>query len=197
MSHATSRWEERRGANRARAVSALTTCNAVGPLGALALRAGFALARIKLIVVLYAGRTFPALRFIHFASWSLMTRLGSKGERLKTPYLLFLTNFNGDFEQYIDAFSYVIGGKISNIWRFSYGFPGPRPSEPFKAFIERQELVSLHYHSAYPLDTTATVLAALRVREHADRLISETEDADPETFAAHYRRFLTAVQTDL
>jgi hypothetical protein len=195
---ATSRWEERRGSNLAWAVSALTTCNAVGPLGALSLRAGFLFGRIKPVVVLYSGRTFPALRFIHFASWSLITRLpGPDGGRLKSPYLLFLTNFNGDFEQYIDSFSYVIGSKISNIWRFSYGFPGPRPSEPFKAFIERQELVSLHYYSAYPVETTATVLSGLRVREHTRRLIRETGDAGPEAFAARYRRFLTDVQADL
>jgi hypothetical protein len=195
---ATSRWEERRGSNEAWAVRALTTCNAVGPLGVLSLRIGFLIGRIKPVVVLYSGRTFPALRFIHFASWSLLARLpGPDGERLKTPYLLFLTNFNGDFEQYIDAFSYVIGAKISNIWRFSYGFPGPTPSEPFKAFIERQELVSLHYHSAYPGETTATILSALRVQQQMDRLLGATVDVSPETFAARYRHFLTDVQADL
>ena len=126
----------------------------------LTLRGGFLAGRLAPLALVYAGRKFPALRFIHFASWSVLTRFPGAGERLRTPYLLFLSNFNSDFEQYIDAFSYVLGWWISNIWRFSYGFPGKKPSEAFKEFIERQELPSLHYYAAYPGETTGTVLAA-------------------------------------
>jgi len=194
-------WEERRPGNLAGAVSALTTCNAVGPFGVLSLRVGFLCGRIRTIATLYSGRIFPALRFIHFASWSLVTRLPAADRRasvrLKTPYLLFLSNFNGNFDQYIDAFSYVLSSRIANVWRFSYGFPGPKPSEPFKAFIERQEFESVHYYAAYPDETTATVIAALRVAEGAGRLARRTRGVEPEEFLRRYNRFLTDVQRDL
>src|SRR3954447_7616698 len=155
---APARWEERRSRSVLRSVRALTTLNAVGPLGVLTLAGGFLFARVGLVARVYAGRTFPALRFIHFASWSLVRNLPAadpdKRVRLSNPYLLFVTNFNCSFGEYIDAFSYTVGWRISNIWRFSYGSPGPRPSEAFKAYIERQEVPSLHYYAAYPHPST-------------------------------------------
>jgi hypothetical protein len=172
----------------------------MAPLGVLSLRVGFLLARIRLIVAMYVG-ALPALRFIHFASWSLVTVLPATRshlrERLKSPYLLFLTNFNGDFDQYIDAFAYVLWWRVTLIWRFSYGFPGTRPSGPFKDYIVRQELPSLYYYSAYPGETAATIEAGLRVDRALTRFLRNVEGDAPEAFARRYTRLLTQLQREL
>ena len=50
------------------------------------------------------------------------------GEKLGHEYLLFESNFNGTWDQYIDAFSEVVPFRMKAIWGTSYGFPGPSRS---------------------------------------------------------------------
>jgi hypothetical protein len=54
-----------------------------------------------------------------------------RGERVRYRYLLFESNFNGTWDEYIDAFSEVVPTRMRLIWGSSYGFPGPLPVEPF------------------------------------------------------------------
>ena len=50
-----------------------------------------------------AHGTLARLSFIHFARWTLVKRLPE--QRLRHPHLFFESNFNGGWEEYIDAFS--------------------------------------------------------------------------------------------
>jgi hypothetical protein len=59
------------------------------------------------------------------------------------------SNFNGTWDQCIDAFSEVVPARTKAIWGSSYGFPGPIPVEPFKSYIRRNEYIANHYWSAY------------------------------------------------
>src|SRR5579871_4104627 len=102
------------------------------------------------------------LSFIHYARWAVIDEFpdGAGGERLHYSYLLFESNFNGTWDQYIDAFSEVLPGRMRAIWGTSYGFPGPNPVEPFKEYIRRNEYVANHYWSAYPGYTTTEIISA-------------------------------------
>ncbi len=105
-----------------------------------------------LSLVFTAGRLFPGrtstirdLSFIHFARWMVIRRVpdvGQPHERLRHPLLLFESNYNGTFDQYIDAFSQILTKGMTAIWGTSYGFPGPRPVAPFKRYIRANEFVA-------------------------------------------------------
>ena len=71
------------------------------------------------------------LSFIHFARWVIVGRnqfphLSDKQprEELRYDYLIFFSNFNGTWNQYIDAFSAVLSRGLNFIWRWSEKFPG-------------------------------------------------------------------------
>src|SRR6266480_1610548 len=71
------------------------------------------------------------LSFIEFARWVILPRRqfpflgkGQVKEDLKYDYLLFFSNFNGTWNQYIDAFSAVLSRGLNMIWRWSEKFPG-------------------------------------------------------------------------
>ena len=102
------------------------------------------------------------LSFIHYARWAVIERFpdGNGGERLNHSYLFFESNFNGTWDQYIDAFSEVVALRMKAIWGTSFGFPGPLPVEPFKEYIRRNEFVANHYWSAYPGATTTEIVSA-------------------------------------
>ena len=53
-----------------------------------------------------AHGTLARLSFIHFARWTLVKRLPE--QRLRRPHLFFESNFNGGWEEYIDAFSHIL-----------------------------------------------------------------------------------------
>ena len=133
--------------------------------------------------------------FIHFARWAVVKQL--PGERLRTPYLFFESNFDGPWQHYIDAFAYVVPIPIRLAWGRGPAFPAPPPAEPLKAWIARNSMEGGHYYCAYPEASTRMVKGALEVDEAFYGLLLETEDASPAEFAAAYRRFLTDVQAHL
>ncbi|WP_328474736.1 hypothetical protein OHA21_16000 [Actinoplanes sp. NBC_00393] len=179
---------------------ALTVISPVRAPWALFLEPVFALAQ----AVPALSRTARNLSFIHFAQWSLIRRIPVNGppqhpEDLRYTHLLFASNFNGSWNQYIDAFSRILTLGMKVFWGSSYGFPGPIPTEPFKKYIRRNEFVPDHYYSAYPAATVTMIDSALSVEKEFRTLreIAADPDTTPEAFAASYRRFLTAVQRDL
>ena len=175
--------------------TAITVISPVKPLG-----------RVLLPLVFWAGRnlTFTLaklqqLSFIHYARWALIPRFpdGRRGEKLHYPYLFFESNFNGTWDQYIDAFSEVVPARMKAIWGTSFGFPGPIPVEPFKDYIRRNEYVANHYWSAYPGASTTEIISAQRVAHALDAFKRRSAGLQPEAFTAAYEQFLTEVQADL
>lgn len=157
-------------------------------------------------LVFWVGRHVPStlkkleqLSFIHYARWAVIRRFPGEGgrQRLGHSYLFFESNFNGTWDQYIDAFSEVVALRMKAIWGSSFGFPGPRPVEPFKAYIRHNELLANHYWSAYPGATTTEIVAAGRVERALEDFVRASADLEPEAFKASYEAFLGSVQGDL
>src|SRR4051794_20001220 len=77
------------------------------------------------------------LQIIHFARWVIIRRdqwptVGNKREQLKHDCLLFCSNFNGTWDQYIDAFSAAVPSGLNILWYRNLYFPGAVPITPFK-----------------------------------------------------------------
>jgi hypothetical protein len=166
----------------------------------LFLEVAFALAQAVPVL----SRTARQLSFIHFAHWSLIRKVPENGppqqpEDLRYTHLLFASNFNGSWNQYIDAFSRILTFGMKVFWGSSYGFPGPVPTEPFKRYIRHNEYIPDHYYSAYPDATVTMIESALSLEERFRELrdIAADPATTPEAFAASYRRCLTAAQRDL
>ena len=118
--------------------TAITVITPVKPWGPWLLR-----------LVFWAGRNIKRtlekverLSFIHYAHWAVIRRFpdDGAGERLGHTYLLFESNFNGTWDQYIDAFSEVVPFRMKAIWGTSYGFPGPLPGGAVQAVHPQQRV---------------------------------------------------------
>ena len=182
-------WDEAGERNVSGQAHALTAVSQLRPLGRIAVRVYFAFGRRFPIL----GRKLRALSFIHAARWTIVERLPGHG-RLRSPMLLFESNFNGDWAAYIDAFAYVIPERMAGVWATSWGWPGARPAGPFKAYIRRNELVASHYFAAYPDATVTEVLAALELRDAYDAFAAESASMTPGEFDRAWTAFLTQVQ---
>jgi hypothetical protein len=194
-------WQDAEPGNVCGVARALT---AVGPLGSgvrrWKLTGAFLLRRY---ITWYRNRRVADLRrlsFIHFARWVLIKELPQADgthRRLRPTYMYFESNFNGGFEEYIDAFADVLTRPMSVLFGAVYNFPGPQPSGPFKAFIRRHDYAAEHFYAAYRKTTATDAQRALNVEREFERLRAVTEGATPEEFARRWRDFLLAVEDDL
>jgi hypothetical protein len=144
-------------------------------------------------------QTLRQLSFIHFARWSIVHRIPYNGPpqrrgRLRYPHMYFESNFNGGWEEYIDAFSHILTRGMTAFWGSSYGFPKPLPTEPFKAYIQANETEVDHYYCAYPDATSTMIQRALELDAKLTPLKRNAERMDPDAFASAYRAFLCDVQ---
>lgn len=140
------------------------------------------------------------LSFIHFARWTLIRRIpdfGQPREKLKPRLLMFESNYNGGFAQYVDGFAGVLGFDLSRIWGTSYGFPGPHPVTPFKEYVEAYDFTVDHYYSAYPDATTTMITSALAVKNAISNFNQRAESYEASDFADAYRELLTGIQEKL
>jgi hypothetical protein len=147
----------------------------------------------------FIKRPLVRLSFIHAAHWALVDRIpASGGRRLPTPYVLFQSNFDGPAAEYAEAFALEVPWRIRGLWGGAYGFPGPRPPNPFVGYVLDHAIDEpCHYYSRYPEATVRTVRAALHLRDSFDRFRRDTAGLGPEAFAAAWERFVTEEQRNL
>jgi hypothetical protein len=144
------------------------------------------------------------LSFIQFARWVIIPRNkfpsldpAQKQESLKYDYLLFFSNFNGTWNQYIDAFSAVLSDGLNLIWRWSEKFPGSVPVTGFKEYISKVQFDTDYYFTAYPQATANDTKAAHIVVRAMDDLAAKAASLSPEEFKDAYLKFVLAVQANL
>ncbi len=143
------------------------------------------------------------LSFIEFARWVIVPRCrfpflgsGQQQEDLRYDYLFFFSNFNGTWNQYIDAFSAVSEG-LNQIWRWSEKFPGSVPVTPFKNYIAQVQIDTDYYYTAYPNATANDIIAAHTVQASLDTFVQQSAGLSPDRFAQAYLQFVLQVQTHL
>jgi hypothetical protein len=144
------------------------------------------------------------LSFIEFARWVVLPRNGfpflgngQSKEELKYDYLLFFSNFNGTWNQYIDAFSAVLSRGLNLIWRWSEKFPGSVPVTLFKEYIARVQFDTDYYYTAYPYATANDLKSAHIVQASLDSLSLIANQSNPQQFADAYLHFVLQVQAHL
>lgn len=160
-------------------------------------------------VIFMVARTQPqqlggllGLSIIHFARWVMIRRdqwpdLGQGRPKLRNDYMLFVSNFNGTWDQYIDAFSDGIPNGLDLFWYSSTKYPGSIPISPFKAYIRANQVDCDYYYNATPGAAQRDIKAALRVWGVLDELADSHARLSPQDFAAAYRQALAKVQNDL
>ena len=144
------------------------------------------------------------LSFIHFARWVIVEKNqfphlgeGQPEEDLNYDYLLFNSNFNGTWSQYIDAFSDVLPSGLNLIWNWSVKFPGSRPGTSFKQYIRHNQVDTEYYYVAYPGATINDVKSARIVSDGVEELARKVENCSAEEFERQYNRMLLNVQKNL
>jgi hypothetical protein len=129
--------------------------------------------RLTLRVVLWAANllaristkgSLSGIPSIHYAHWALVDR---------DRRLLFLSNFDGSWENYLDDFINKASAGLTAIWSNARGFPrtrflvgqGARDGVAFKAFARQQQTPAAVWYTAYPSLTVQQIDSHSHLRE--------------------------------
>jgi hypothetical protein len=110
----------------------------------------------RLAAGVYVNGTLGLLDNIHFAQWVVL----DDGRRL-----LFLTNYDGSWENYLDDFIDKAANGLTAIWSNTAGFPrarflfwgGATNERQFKISARRTQIPAAVWYSAYPELTVTTI----------------------------------------
>lgn len=141
------------------------------------------------------------LSIIHFARWVIIPRDRWPGIGVEhgqaNDSMLFVSNFNGTWDQYIDSFSDGIPNGLDLFWYSSTSYPGSIPITAFKNYIRHNQIDTDYYYNSTPGSAQRDIKSALRIWAGIDVLAKALPDLDPEAFAVLYARVTQALQNNL
>lgn len=105
---------------------------------------------------------------VHFGRWVVMPDDQNGGQ------LLFTSNFDGPWDDYIEDFAAQSAESFDAIYSHCVGWPekGSRDVEAFKDYIRKHEFPSNVYYRAYPMATVQQVKAGLKLKDAVNTLLA-------------------------
>ena len=111
--------------------------------------------------------------------------------------MLFFSNFNGSWDQYVDSFTFAIPSGLDMFWKWNIRYPHTVALTPFHNYIKYNQIETLHYYNAYPLAASNDVKSAKTVKDALIAFDQQTQDGTDEDFHKRYRTLLRGLQHDL
>ena len=139
------------------------------------------------------------LSMIGFARWSVFDRIPASGDgeglkRLRTPYLLFETNFDGDSDRYLESFCLVLPWGMRGNWWGAYHVPNVRKVSRFVDYVNRHKVPIAYYYSAYPEASTKRIRYARALKREIADFNRQTAYESSDGFQRAYFVLLEKVQ---
>jgi deferrochelatase/peroxidase EfeB len=128
----------------------------------------------QLATHLYRPGWLGTLGTIHFARWVRVPG---------TRDLIFLSNYGGSFESYLEDFITKAHIGLTGVWSNTEGFPravnliqqGATDGDFFKRWARRQQVPTGCWYSAYPQLTTTNIRTNATIRQGLGTILTEEE----------------------
>lgn len=127
---------------------------------------------VNRLAALLPGEDSPLARMgtTHFARWVVLHDLVYQGapqtrDHLQSAYLLFVSNFDGSLDPYLDAMLDQMRSEAQDVWSCCVGFPGTDDRIAFKTYLKHNQIETTFFVSAYPDATVADVRSSVALRQ--------------------------------
>ena len=142
------------------------------------------------------------LSLIHYARWAIIEKFphlnsSQPREKLKYHYMLFFSNFNGSWTQYVDSFHMSIASGLDLLWYKNVKYPNSIPLQPFHSYITFNQIWTNHYYNAYPMASSNDIKGAQELKDALADFISASDHDDPEAFQKRYEKLLLDQERNL
>ncbi len=144
------------------------------------------------------------LSLIHYARWTIIGRNSfphlaptQPKEDLNYSYMLFDSNFNGSWDQYIDSFAFAIPQGLDAFWKYNVGYPKSIPLNNFYDYIRFNQIETDYFYNAYPCASANDVKSATQLFESLKSFADSSLELEDEAFLKAYNKMLSKNQNHL
>jgi hypothetical protein len=114
-------------------------------------------------------------------------------EHLKSRYLVFETNFDGDLDTYLTRMATETPEFVDSVWKHCVGYPGVRNPADFVAYIKKCQLTTTFFFADVNNRTVQQNLKALRVQAGVAHFIEKHQGRPPAEIQKAWQVFLKAM----
>lgn len=113
----------------------------------------------------------------HFARWVILENRGLETDP-EFPRLLFTSNYDGTFENYMQELVEKVGSGMEQVWNKCQGYsPGISLQDPtrFAEFIQHHSLKSNAFYVGFRGATVKDILNSIEIREIVDQILDRID----------------------
>ncbi len=142
--------------------------------------------------------TFAKIDSTHLARLVVMDDVVYVGapaceEHLKSRYLVFETNFDGDLDTYLTRMAREIPEFVDSVWKHCVGYPGVANPADFVAYIKKCHINTTFFFADVNNRTVQQNLRALRVQAGVAHFIEKHQGESPAEIQKAFHAFLKSM----
>lgn len=118
----------------------------------------------------------------------------AKEEHLRSKYLVFESNFDGELEPYLTRMAKDIPDVVESVWGHCVGYPGLLDIDAFVSYMKKCQLTTTFYFADVNNHTVQSTLHALKVQASVAEFIAKYQGATPSEIQAAFRAFYERVR---
>jgi len=115
-------------------------------------------------------------------------------EHLKSRYLVFETNFDGDLETYLTRLARETPEFVDNVWKHCVGYPGISDIAAFIAYMKKCQIPTTFFFADVNDRTVQQTLKALRTQSGLASFIEKHQGKPPSEIQREFGALLQAMR---
>ncbi len=115
-------------------------------------------------------------------------------EHLKSQYLVFESNFDGDLDPYLRRMATEIPEHVDAVWSHCVGYPGTKNVEGFLTYMKQCQVPTTFYFAAVNDKTVEQTLRALQTQAAAASFIEKNQGKPAAEIQQAFAAFMQALQ---
>jgi hypothetical protein len=111
-------------------------------------------------------------------------------EHLKSRYLVFETNFDGDLDTYLKRLAGEVPEFVDAVWQHCVGYPGAANASAFAAYMKQCQLTTTFYFADVNDHTVQETLKALQTQSALSHFIARNQGKPADQIKTLFGAFL-------
>lgn len=115
-------------------------------------------------------------------------------EHLKSRYLVFETNFDGELDTYLTRMALEVPEFVEAVWKHCVGYPGVSDPAAFVAYMKKCQITTTFFFADVNDRTVQHSLAALRTQSALAHFIAKHQGKPPEEMQREFGALVDAIK---
>jgi len=129
-----------------------------------------------------ADSPLARLPMLHFARFTViddvrLQGIPAKEDHLRSKYLVFVADFDGDLDPFLDSLASNACDLVSSVWQYCEAFPGLTDRAQFRSYMHRCQVTSTFPFGAYAGTPLRDVLRAVDTQRRFIRFLERSQGA--------------------